>query len=262
MGRKTDITPHIGVKFGKLTVLREAKERDKSGCIQWECECECGALCTVRAVNILNSRVFSCGCLRSSSALLKKEMGWLRETRIGRNIGKHYVKAVKQKKYKREYERLKQKFSHLWDEWLPDKNGNQSLEQLSPFSMTEYHWQCASCNHTWKESIARRCKAVNTCQNQSCENYIFAEKNDPGELSHLDRRKKTDSYKKAKESFIQVLDQIGATLKDEYKGVSAKHEIACRENHKLMVTPHQVNASVKKGLEICGYCRQEKKKSA
>ena len=37
MGRKIDLT---GQTFGKLTVLEEAQERNKSGSVCWVCQCE------------------------------------------------------------------------------------------------------------------------------------------------------------------------------------------------------------------------------
>lgn len=59
MGVSIDL---VGRTYGKLTVLRKTLERDASGCVMWECKCDCG---TIKAfsTNVLNSgKVTSCGC--------------------------------------------------------------------------------------------------------------------------------------------------------------------------------------------------------
>lgn len=56
-----------GQQFGRLTVVQATEKRDKSGCVIWECLCECGNTCEV-SVNRLtikgHSRKRSCGCLQ------------------------------------------------------------------------------------------------------------------------------------------------------------------------------------------------------
>lgn len=59
MGKSIDIT---GKRYGKLTVLRKTDERDSSGCVMWECACDCGTIKNV-STNCLNrGTVKSCGC--------------------------------------------------------------------------------------------------------------------------------------------------------------------------------------------------------
>ena len=62
MPAKLDLT---GQKFGKLTVIRESKER-KGGRVTWECECDCGKpeLILATAKNLRNGTTQSCGCLK------------------------------------------------------------------------------------------------------------------------------------------------------------------------------------------------------
>ena len=65
MGRKIDLT---GQTFGKLTVLEEAPERNKSGSVCWICKCECGNIVTVSGGNLRRNNTKSCGCQRKESA--------------------------------------------------------------------------------------------------------------------------------------------------------------------------------------------------
>ena len=65
MGRKIDLT---GQTFGKLTVLKEAQERNKSGSVCWVCQCECGNIVTVSGDNLRRNHTKSCGCQKKESA--------------------------------------------------------------------------------------------------------------------------------------------------------------------------------------------------
>lgn len=55
-----------GIKFNKLTVLRNVYRDDVKTEKQnyWECLCECGNKTTVLGINLTRGRVRSCGCLR------------------------------------------------------------------------------------------------------------------------------------------------------------------------------------------------------
>jgi hypothetical protein len=52
----------IGQVFTRLTVVSRAFNT-KQGSAQWVCRCEDGNLITVRAANLRNQRIKSCGCL-------------------------------------------------------------------------------------------------------------------------------------------------------------------------------------------------------
>lgn len=56
-----------GRRFGKLTVLKRAK--DKNGYVQWLCQCDCGNLHTVDAGNLKNGSTESCGCIKVEETL-------------------------------------------------------------------------------------------------------------------------------------------------------------------------------------------------
>jgi hypothetical protein len=58
-----------GQRFGRLTVIRPAEERDKFGCRQWVCRCDCGATPTVRGYCLRRGGAQSCGCLRRERRL-------------------------------------------------------------------------------------------------------------------------------------------------------------------------------------------------
>lgn len=57
-GRFDDL---VGKKFGKLTVIKRAKNRGHNTC--WLCQCECGNLKEALASNLKTGVTNSCGCI-------------------------------------------------------------------------------------------------------------------------------------------------------------------------------------------------------
>jgi len=66
MGKKIDLT---GMKFGRLTVIEESKERKKDNRVMWRCICSCdkGKEVNVRSWVLISGETKSCGCLISES---------------------------------------------------------------------------------------------------------------------------------------------------------------------------------------------------
>ena len=60
-----------GMRFGRLTVLRETEKR-RGGAIVWECLCDCGNTTFTIRSNLVSGSVQSCGCLHSERM---KEVG-------------------------------------------------------------------------------------------------------------------------------------------------------------------------------------------
>lgn len=54
----------IGEKFGRLTVVKQIKERNKFGGVQWECKCDCGNTTVVPTGRLQSGITKSCGCLK------------------------------------------------------------------------------------------------------------------------------------------------------------------------------------------------------
>ena len=80
MPAKIDST---GRQFGRLTVIREQKKRNKHNCIMWLCQCQCGRKVTVRGGLLRSSETKSCGCYHRETA---SHTG--RQTRIHGDSGK------------------------------------------------------------------------------------------------------------------------------------------------------------------------------
>lgn len=59
MSRKIDLT---GMRFGKLLVIAEAKERASQREVQWICLCDCGKETIVRSSRLRKGLTQSCGC--------------------------------------------------------------------------------------------------------------------------------------------------------------------------------------------------------
>lgn len=58
MGTKVDLR---GQRFGRLTVIRESKERLNGG-VAWLCRCDCGNEVIVRSNSLRRGATMSCGC--------------------------------------------------------------------------------------------------------------------------------------------------------------------------------------------------------
>ena len=65
MGAKIDLTGH---KYNKLTVIKETDKRDSSGCIMWECQCECGNITYASSNALRSNHKQSCGCANKEQA--------------------------------------------------------------------------------------------------------------------------------------------------------------------------------------------------
>lgn len=61
----------IGQKFGRLTVIKECKERDKYKKRIYECQCDCGNITYVTGCNLRNGNTKSCGCLKHKGYTIK-----------------------------------------------------------------------------------------------------------------------------------------------------------------------------------------------
>ena len=67
MGAKINL---IGQKYNKLTVIKETKKRDSSGCIVWECQCDCGNITYASSNALRSNHKQSCGCANKNQAQL------------------------------------------------------------------------------------------------------------------------------------------------------------------------------------------------
>lgn len=65
MGAKINLT---GQKYNKLTVIKETNKRDSSGCIMWECQCECGNITYASSNALRSNHKQSCGCINKEQA--------------------------------------------------------------------------------------------------------------------------------------------------------------------------------------------------
>lgn len=77
MSKLIDLT---GQKFGRLTVIKLHGTKNKTS--YWLCKCDCGNEKIVRASNLKNKHVRSCGCLQQESRLTHSRTHGLSKTRI------------------------------------------------------------------------------------------------------------------------------------------------------------------------------------
>lgn len=85
---KQSIDDLSGLRVGKLTVLRLYQKRDKSGRVQWICQCDCGNIAVVRANNLKHNRQKSCGCQRVTECESRTRHG---HARRGKETSTHRI---------------------------------------------------------------------------------------------------------------------------------------------------------------------------
>lgn len=69
----------VGLKFGRLTVIRES--HNTNGRYYWECVCDCGNKLSVIGSHLRNGNTRSCGCLQTDTVSLLKKTHGLSHTR-------------------------------------------------------------------------------------------------------------------------------------------------------------------------------------
>lgn len=76
-GAHTNLMDISGQRFGRLVALTPTEKRSGSNVI-WRCQCDCGKVAEVSAINLRNGNTQSCGCLaaeaqgKTAKELLKK----------------------------------------------------------------------------------------------------------------------------------------------------------------------------------------------
>ena len=61
-----------GQRYGKLTVIEEAKGEKRNGSIVWKCKCDCGNIAYVTSNALRTKETMSCGCLTSKNEWIIK----------------------------------------------------------------------------------------------------------------------------------------------------------------------------------------------
>lgn len=110
MPKLRDLT---GQKFGRLTVVRRAKNSAKCETM-WECICDCGNYTIVRGKNLTEGITKSCGCIRKDPRPYRRTHGMSR-TRLYRIWS--LIKDRCENKNNPAYERYGGRGIRLCDEW-------------------------------------------------------------------------------------------------------------------------------------------------
>lgn len=63
----------VGKKFNRLTVVRDAG--NKNGSSIWECVCDCGNIVTVQGVKLIHNHTKSCGCQKRDTTIARNKKG-------------------------------------------------------------------------------------------------------------------------------------------------------------------------------------------
>lgn len=100
--RKYNIDLLKGQKFGRLTILDEVEKDNRRYCI---CKCDCGNICEIKLVNIMNNWTRSCGCLKKEyNTQNAKKMGLKNRKEMFCKIcgNKHYARGLCKNCYERD----------------------------------------------------------------------------------------------------------------------------------------------------------------
>lgn len=89
----------IGKKFGRLTVIDRAPNKNKK--VYWICQCECGATVRVRADQLTRGVTKSCGCLHKEVAVARGKANFknLTNQRFGKLTALYPLKKQDNIKY-------------------------------------------------------------------------------------------------------------------------------------------------------------------
>ena len=77
-----------GQRFGRLVAINPTNERDSSGNILWECQCDCGNVSLIAARNLLRGNTNSCGCYRLDQIKRKSDKVTVRKDLTGKVFGR------------------------------------------------------------------------------------------------------------------------------------------------------------------------------
>lgn len=89
----------IGEKFGRLTVVGRAPNKNKK--VYWICQCDCGTIVEVRADQLTRGVTKSCGCLHKESAAARGKANFkdLTNQQFGKLTALYPVKTQNNNKY-------------------------------------------------------------------------------------------------------------------------------------------------------------------
>ena len=121
MGKLKDLT---GMKFGRLTVIERAENKDKYVC--WLCKCDCGNEVVVKGFLLKNGHTKSCGCLHDEKA--KERIEKVNESGIckGKNHYRYNPNLTDEERCK-------------------DRNNDKEYRQWKQEVKRQANWTCDIC---------------------------------------------------------------------------------------------------------------------
>lgn len=115
---------YTGQRFHYLTVVRYISPNERSGCSRdkdtrnWLCKCDCGNYVRVRADQLKNDRIQSCGCMSRILSGEKHKKHGMKKTRLYRIW--HNMKYRCENKRAKDYYRYGGRGITVCDEWSND----------------------------------------------------------------------------------------------------------------------------------------------
>lgn len=85
----------IGDRFGRLSVVKELKERSKDGHVVYECKCDCGNTVKVRSKELLNGDTVSCKCYQKEQVKKRYKNGTQPDRIFSDKLNKNNKSGIK-----------------------------------------------------------------------------------------------------------------------------------------------------------------------
>ena len=178
---KSNLKDLTGEKFGKLTVIKDSKKRDKNNHVLWLCQCSCKDknFTLVTTSNLKDGNVQSCGCTYS-----------IGENKIKNILEKLQINFVRQKSFEN-FLNPKTKRHYRFDFYLPDYNCCIEYDGIQ-------HYQAFGWN---TQENLKETKRRDKLKNNYCKNNNI----------YLIRIPYTDFYK-INENYLLDILRINCTL--------------------------------------------------
>ena len=124
----------VGMRFGKLEVIKESNERSKDRQKIYICKCDCGNFSSVRSGDLKNGNTKSCGCTHIKAKGLYFHPLYKRVTKAYERThaeGKDYHKSYLKKHIKFGFESKIDMFNYLlpvWEDALKENKCDMNLQ--------------------------------------------------------------------------------------------------------------------------------------
>ncbi len=198
MGKLIDLT---GKKFGKLTVIKRAPNKNKE--VYWDCYCDCGNNTIKKGKSLKNGDTKSCGCLKGNHKITHGMTGTVYH-KLWKNIKNRCFN-----KNSPDYYLYGERGISLYDDWINNfKNFYDYLIENLGERPDDYSLDRMDCDKNYEPGNLRW--ADNNTQARNQRNNQIQNINEANEIRRLFKNKKHNRQELATKfnCSINVIRQI------------------------------------------------------